>query len=131
MFKKIDYTMVAVTDMDRSADFYHNVLGLELRFKTEHWTEFSTGATTLALHSAKEPRPEPADPDHVQAGTCAFGFYVEDLKQACKELESKNVTFLRAPTHRENKDLDVELAVFLDPDGLPIGLTQVKKKPEG
>src|SRR5438876_11829305 len=50
MFSQIDYTMVIVSDMQRSVEFYRDKLGIPLKFQSHEWTEFATGATTLALH---------------------------------------------------------------------------------
>ena len=57
MFNQIDYTMVIVSDMQRSVEFYRDKLGIPLKFQSPDWTEFATGTTTLALHgggTAKE-----------------------------------------------------------------------------
>ena len=40
MFKQIDYTMVVVSDMQRSVEFYRDKLGIPLKFQTPDWTEF-------------------------------------------------------------------------------------------
>jgi catechol 2,3-dioxygenase-like lactoylglutathione lyase family enzyme len=62
MFKQIDYTMVIVSDMARSVEFYRDKLGIPLKFESPEWTEFATGATTLALHGGgvrlRKPRQE-------------------------------------------------------------------------
>ena len=50
MFSKVDYIMVNVSDMSRSVAFYRDILGLPLKFESPGWSEFQTGATTLALH---------------------------------------------------------------------------------
>jgi catechol 2,3-dioxygenase-like lactoylglutathione lyase family enzyme len=50
MFKQLDYTMIIVSDMHRSVEFYRDKLGLPLKFQSPDWTEFATGTTTLALH---------------------------------------------------------------------------------
>jgi catechol 2,3-dioxygenase-like lactoylglutathione lyase family enzyme len=50
MFNKVDYIMVNVSDMSRSVAFYRDILGLSLKFESPGWSEFHTGATTLALH---------------------------------------------------------------------------------
>jgi catechol 2,3-dioxygenase-like lactoylglutathione lyase family enzyme len=34
MFKQIDYTMVVVSDMQRSVEFYRDKLGIPLKFQT-------------------------------------------------------------------------------------------------
>ena len=59
MFKQIDYVMIGVSNMDQSVGFYKDALGMPLKYKTNEWTEFQTGATTLALHLSK-PRIVPA-----------------------------------------------------------------------
>ena len=56
MFKQIDYTMVVVSDMARSIEFYRDKLGIPLKFQSPDWTEFLTGTTTLALHGGGIPR---------------------------------------------------------------------------
>ena len=50
MFSKVDYIKVNVSDMSRSVAFYRDILGLPLKFQSPGWSEFQTGATTLALH---------------------------------------------------------------------------------
>ena len=45
MFKQIDYTMVVVSDMQRSVEFYRDKLGIPLKFQSPDWTEFQTGTT--------------------------------------------------------------------------------------
>lgn len=50
MFNQIDYTMIVVSDMQRSVEFYRDKLGIPLKFQSPDWTEFATGTTTLALH---------------------------------------------------------------------------------
>ena len=50
MFSKVDYVMVNVSDMGLSVAFYRDTLGLRLKFESPGWSEFETGATTLALH---------------------------------------------------------------------------------
>ena len=43
MFKQIDYTMIIVSDMQRSVEFYRDKLGIPLKFQSPEWTEFATG----------------------------------------------------------------------------------------
>jgi lactoylglutathione lyase len=55
MFRQIDYTMVIVSDMARSVEFYRDKLGIPLKFESPDWTEFLTGTTTLALNLLSSP----------------------------------------------------------------------------
>ena len=124
MFKQIDYTMVVVSDMDKSVEFYRDKLGIPLKFQSPEWTEFQTGDTTLALHAGGVPRSGPpvGDPSK-QAGACSFGFNVEDIDATYQELQAKGIRFVMPPTQRDQEG--IKLAVALDPDGLPISFAQL------
>jgi len=126
MFKQIDYTMIVVSDMQRSVEFYRDKLGIPLKFESPDWTEFATGATTLALHGGGEPdqRPPAGDPSKV-AGACSIGFNVDDVNKAYEELKAKGIRFVMPPTKREGEG--IHLAVAIDPDGLPISFAQLIK----
>ncbi|HSE25974.1 MAG TPA: VOC family protein, partial [Pyrinomonadaceae bacterium] len=77
MFKQIDYTMIIVSDMERSVEFYRDKLGIPLKFQTPDWTEFATGATTLALHGGGTVREYQDTGDQSKtAGACSIGFNV-------------------------------------------------------
>jgi lactoylglutathione lyase len=123
MFKQIDYTMVVVSDMSRSVEFYHDRLGIPLKFQSPDWTEFQTGTTTLALHGGGiRPTTPPAGDPTKQAGSCSIGFNVADVDKTYEELKAKGINFVMPPTQRE--DEGIKLAVCVDPDGLPIAFAQ-------
>ena len=123
MFKQIDYTMVVVSDMKRSVEFYRDKLGIPLKFESPDWTEFATGATTLALHGGGVPGHPPAgDPSKV-AGACSIGFNVDDVDKTYEELKAKGIRFVMPPTQREGEG--IKLAVAIDPDGLPVSFAQL------
>jgi predicted enzyme related to lactoylglutathione lyase len=124
MFSNLDYTMVMVSDMTRSVEFYRDQLELTLKFQSPDWTEFSTGTTTLALHSGglKQERTAGTDPAKA-AGTCSIGFNVQDVDRTYEELKAKGIRFVMPPTQREGEG--IKLAVCIDPDGLPISIAQM------
>lgn len=123
MFKQIDYTMIVVSDMDRSVEFYRDKLGIPLKFQSPGWTEFDTGATTLALHGGGVPSegPPTGDPSK-RAGACSIGFSVENVDKTYEELKAKGITFVMPPTRQEAEG--IILAVAVDPDGLPVSFAQ-------
>jgi|SRR5215831_12456107 len=125
MFKQVDYVMAMVSDMDRAVEFYRDKLGLPLKFQSPGWTEFNTGATTLALHGGGTPQQRPATTEEgsQQAGTCWIGFSVADLEKVYEELRARGVVFSMPPTVRENEGIN--LAVCLDPDGLPVSFAEL------
>ena len=124
MFKQIDYTMVVVSDMERSVEFYRDKLGIPLKFQSPEWTEFATGATTLALHGGGVPsQQQPAGDPSKAAGACSIGFNVDDVDKTYQELQAKGIRFVMPPTQREGEG--IKLAVAIDPDGLPISFAQM------
>jgi len=131
MFDKIDYAMIMVSDMNLSVSFYRDQLGFKLRFQSEGWTEFDTGATTLALHPAPKPplpgteRRKLADRRKNAAGTVSLGLNVSNLDQAVADLKSRGVQFVMEPTRRQKEG--IRLAVFADPDGCRITIAEHTK----
>ena len=123
MFRQVDYIKVNVSDMSRSVAFYRDILGLSLKFESPGWSEFQTGATTLALQQIRarvggqgQAPPEPL------SGTCTIGFSVEDLAATHRELAARGAQFFLAPTEQVNEGF--RLAVCVDPDGLAIAFTE-------
>jgi lactoylglutathione lyase len=119
--QKPDYIIVFVSDMQRSTAFYQDVLGLPLKFTSPGWTEFNTGAITIALHrvggettAQQVPLPPP--------GNAQIGFIVDDLQSAYDDLKARGA-FFSLPPQKQNSG--VTLAVLHDPDGLGITLQQV------
>ena len=127
MFKQVDYLMIGVSDMNQSVEFYKDILGMPLKFRTNEWTEFQTGETTLALHLSKPRIASTTAQEGLVAGTSSMGFNVSDLEKTYQELRSKNVRFVMEPKMRE--DEGIKLAVFLDPDGLEISIAETVKQP--
>ena len=123
MFSKVDYIKVNVSDMSRSVAFYRDILGLPLKFESPGWSEFQTGATTLALHRKRaRVGGEGGAPAEPLAGTCSIGFSVEDLAATHRQLTARGARFVMPPTEKQNEG--IRLAVCLDPDGLGISFAE-------
>ena len=105
MATKLTHVIEFVADMDRAVTFYRDTLGLQLKFQSAGWSEFSTGETTLALHPASEKNP---------AGKVELGFGVPDLQQFHAELTSRGVEFSMPP---KKQDFGGTLAQFVDSEG--------------
>ncbi len=123
--KKLDYTIVFVSDMKRSVEFYRDLLGLPLKFEAPHWTEFSTEGTILALHPADSITPERSASGHSPAGSCHPGFVVEDLDAFHQKMQTKGVKCIQPPRMEE---FGGRLALYADPDGLPLSVAEAPKK---
>jgi lactoylglutathione lyase len=115
-------TMITVSDMNRSVAFYRDTLGLSLRFQTPDWSEFDMGSTTLALHGGGVAAP-PSQGGEQVAGRASIGFTVENVDKTFEELKAKGARPVMPPTERAGEG--IRLAVFADPDGLPVSIAQV------
>jgi lactoylglutathione lyase len=104
------YAIKYVADMGSSIRFHREQLGLKLRFESPHWSEFDTGATTLALHLASPERP---------AGSCELGFRVPNIDAFFAEKSGKGIEFIAPPTALHGQ----KLAKFKDTDGAQCSLS--------
>ncbi len=115
------HTMVRVTDLDASLDFYCNKLGLkELRR-----VDVEAGRFTLVFLGAPE-NPDAQvelthnwDPEELDGGR-NFGhlaYAVEDIYATCQRLQDAGVTINRPPR-------DGRMAFVRSPDGISIELLQ-------
>jgi lactoylglutathione lyase len=102
---KLTYAIKFVADMDRAIRFHRDTLGLPLKFQSPGWSEFTTGETTLALHSASEKNP---------AGKVELGFQVDDLRKFHDEMVAQGLKFSMPPTKQE---YGAYLAQFVDSEG--------------
>ena len=89
MATSLTYVIKFVEDMDKAVQFHVDQLELRLRFRSPEWSEFETGATTLALHVASAENP---------AGTCQLGLGVADIQEFYSNATRKGVEFTSPPT---------------------------------
>jgi predicted enzyme related to lactoylglutathione lyase len=89
MTTSLTHVIKFVEDMDKSVQFHVGQLDLKLRFQSPEWSEFDTGATTLALHIASAENP---------AGTCQLGLGVPDIEQFYSKAKGNGVQFTALPT---------------------------------
>ena len=101
---QLTYAIKYVADMDKAVAFHRDILGLTLKFASPFWTEFDTGATTLALHAADIAHP---------AGGVQLGFGSDDLDAFYAAREANGVTFTSPPTAMHGS----RIARFLDSEG--------------
>jgi predicted enzyme related to lactoylglutathione lyase len=107
---KLGYAIHFVADMDRAVAFYRDTVGLPLKFASPGWSEFATGATTLALHPASDQNP---------AGTTHLGLHADDVAGMHRALTSAGVRFTREPTPEHG----ITLAEFVDSEGARVSLS--------
>ena len=148
------YVTLMVDDLDRSVDFYSNVLGLveDLRFG-DNWAEMVTKGITIGLHPKKmDSSPELAAKmgwgavAHPPSGAVASSGAVDGHNQgerpgvrAGTQMHGPSIGFEVKDIRATAKELEAKgvrfhfqenevniLAFFFDPDGTPLYLTQVR-----
>ncbi len=116
----LSYTVVFVSDMERSVTFYRDLLGFPLKHQSHKWTEFEAGGTTLALHLANAPKDAHL---HVTtpAGHCQIGLTTRDLDAFHTAMVQKGVKCLQPP----KEEGFGQLAIYADPDGMPFSVAEM------
>ena len=113
--KKVGNVILAVKDLEKSIQFYNEVIGLPIKDQRKTWVDLGTSGALLSLHPAS------STAEHVGSSIengISIGFIVGDLKSALEELKAKGVTI-----HRDIVEKDVgNNAVILDPDQYLISL---------
>ena len=117
---RINYSIIFVSDMDRSVAFYRDAVGIPLKFESPGWTEFVTEGATLALHKSDAPPPVGEIQGAEHAGQCRAGFQVPNLDAFHKRMTEHNVPCIQQPT----ETFGVRIAQFVDPDGLIFSVSE-------
>jgi lactoylglutathione lyase len=106
--------IIAVSNIEKSVQFYHDIIGLPIKNKRENWVELGRDVGTVILHPATKP---------INTGTSiengiVIGLVVGDIASAVQELKLKNVAIYRDITsHKVGKN-----CIALDPDKYMISL---------
>jgi len=133
---RILYSMIRVSNLEKSISFYSNILGMNLQRKEE----YPEGGFTLAFLGYGDEVTNPTieltynwgvDSSDAYEHGSAFGHIalaVKDIHAVCKHIELAGIELIRAPgpmkfkspnrTHLEN------IAFFKDPDGYRIELVE-------
>jgi catechol 2,3-dioxygenase-like lactoylglutathione lyase family enzyme len=112
LVSKVNVVYLYVTDMERSAAFYRDLLGIPLE-GDEHWQEATIGGTRFALHHTHEGIGE------LSAGTIHLNLEVADVDDAAERLRAAGVDV--EETMREDWGAALR---FRDPDGYELYLFQ-------
>ena len=144
--RRIHHTGIIVSDLERSIDFYMDVLGLEMLTEPTpvnddpklgdglgvpgaalRMVTFSVGEDVLELLEYSAP-PSPIDAPLPQnaLGSHHVAFLVDDIEAKVDELEAKGVRFFSRPNHIDEGVLaGWRWAYFTDPDGITLELVEV------
>ena len=113
---------VHVSGMDRAVAFYTDKLGLDLTLRVDdEWAEIDAGdGFVIGLRAAGPGSPGPVGP----GGVSVCLNVAEGLERVVQQLVDQGVQLVGAIREEEH----VRLAFFLDPDGNPFYLAQVKRE---
>ncbi len=109
---------VSVTDLDRSVEFYRDVLGIPLLFRVpgQSMAFFAAGPVRLYLGVAEDPR---------FVSRCVLYFAVGDVHAEHDRLVAAGAPAMGAPqvVHRDG-GTELWMSFFTDPDGHHLAITQ-------
>jgi lactoylglutathione lyase len=121
---RLDYTVLIVEDIDRSLDFYIDILGIPLGHRSGGYAQLRTGSTRLALYtreSMQETLATELAPPAPNAPAFEIGFVVEDVDATYADFTAKGATPASPPTTRP---WGQRTAYLRDPDGHLVELVQ-------
>lgn len=113
MLKRLDMIIIYITNMERSHEWYQEVLGLTPLSQHGDFATLQVGDSRIGLHGGAN-----TEPDLLNAGSMPV-FQVEDYQQAKSALQSKGVQFVF-----ENSTPTAAFGTMLDPDGNPLQIMQ-------
>ena len=118
-FRKLGAVILLVSDMNKSVQFYKEILNIPLKKKSDEWTEFFNKETVLALHPAK-------NKEKVKSGQhILVGFSASDFDRTMRNLQDKKVIFFKNP----REEGFGKHAIIEDPDGHLISIVKLKENP--
>ena len=92
-FKHISNVILAVSDIEKSLKFYHEILGMPIKNQRDNWVDLGqSGGSLLSLHLAENDEPHSGTSIH---NGVLVGLIVGDIGSAIEELKSKNVKIYR------------------------------------
>jgi catechol 2,3-dioxygenase-like lactoylglutathione lyase family enzyme len=145
MITDIHHFSIAVSDMERSLNFYVGLLGMQVtsdRQVKEPFIKTMTGMPQAHLRIVHlqaygkrveliqylSPKGKPLDTRTCDVGSAHIAFIVDDMERSYEELSKKRVKFRSKPIEIANGPYQGGKAVyFQDPDGINLELVQPPK----
>jgi predicted enzyme related to lactoylglutathione lyase len=119
------HTVLRVSTLERSLDFYARLFDIKIRVRTDEWAELEAGGTKLLLLKKENEElrnkviPIPSFPP-----SCYLGVDTDDLDTFHSRLVSLGARCIQAPIKQKNGD---RTAIYADPDGLALQVTEFDK----
>ncbi|MFW6026861.1 MAG: VOC family protein [Candidatus Woesearchaeota archaeon] len=124
MIKGFDHFTITVSDMERSIEFYRDLLGLEVLGKLVKekgvFVYLKLGEGMLEIFEFDKKGKDYQQKELEDIGIQHLGMTVADVDTVTKKLKKAGVNFLVEPRSVDG----VRLAFFEDPDGINIEIMQ-------
>jgi len=111
----IDHLVLTVADIDKTIDFYTNILGFEVVTFGNNRKALTFGNQKINLHQ-KEKEFEPKA-EHPTTGSADLCFISEtDIDDVLEELKQKNIEIIEGVVERTGAIGKIKSVYFRDPD---------------
>lgn len=145
MIKGVFHASITVSDIQRSIEFYRDILGLELMFTRESSSEklskslgvenahlkiamFKAGDDFLELIEYSNPKCDPKLLRPCDVGSMHVAFQVSDIAALESKLEKHGYKFNAPPSFIQDGPMKGWLwAYFKDPDGAQLELVELRQ----
>ena len=115
---KFTVAMLVCSDLERSRNFYRDVLSLKVKTQNERWVDFDLGGgASLGIHEKTELLA-------VRPGSLQLGFTVDNVDNFVADARSMGVPVFQDPYD----DSFGRVAIIGDPDGYPVQVVSNSKK---
>lgn len=121
MFQKIAFIHYCTQNLDRSLEFYRDVLGLKLLVQNEEWVEFEVGSQRLALRLVD---PWTASPENPNTNNAMIWLEARPIEKSIAFLKENNINIIKELEYNSYG----KTITFADPDGNLIGLYEPPAK---
>lgn len=118
---QLSHTILFVSDLDTSVEFYRDVLGLAHRFTDAGFAEFDTGATRFSLYDRRHAEWLLGGDVITGARSAEVVFLVANVDGEHRRLRSLGVPVVTEPADRPWGHRTLHIA---DPDGFVVELAQ-------
>ncbi|HEY8298262.1 MAG TPA: VOC family protein [Candidatus Baltobacteraceae bacterium] len=116
---KFSVAMLVCSNLERSRDFYRDVLGLKIKTDAvPHWVDFELGdGASLGLHAKSELL-------SVRPGSLQLGFSVDNVDSFVSDCAQLGVPVFQDPYDESFG----RVAIVGDPDGYPVQLVSPSRR---
>jgi len=119
MIKTVWCIALCVSNLEKAAKFYEEILGLERKYEYSSYVGFECGGVEIGL------TPKLSEGQKILPVSPSVEFLVDDVDKVSRELKKKGVKFIKE-LHEE--PWGGKQATFTDPDGNLLEITQINWK---